>query len=84
MAALLLLAALAAPSSASATPEIFYGPRQPNLNGSTRADLFPLLNAPETAWPKLYGKTSYLKLVSIFAAQFRSLIPSNSFRNRSS
>jgi hypothetical protein len=45
------------------TPKIFYGPRQPNLNRTaTRSDLFPLLNAPDTAWPNLAAKTSYLKL----------------------
>lgn len=53
-----VLQAMAAPI----TPEIFYGPRQPNLNHTTRTDLFPLLNAPDTAWPNLASKTSYLKL----------------------
>ena len=46
----------------SITPKIFYGPRQPNLQHTTRSDLFTLLNAPDTAWPKLANKTSYLKL----------------------
>ena len=60
---LALLACCVSQVSASPiTPGIFYGPRQTNLHKRTRSDLFPLLNAPGTAWPNLANKTSYLKL----------------------
>jgi hypothetical protein len=59
---LLLLACLGYIATASPTPKIFYGPQTRNLNHTLRTELFPLLNSPNTAWPKLAAKTSFLKM----------------------
>jgi hypothetical protein len=44
-------------------PDVWYSPHfVGSMNSSTPMDLFPLLNAPETAWPELASRSSWFKL----------------------
>jgi len=43
------------------SPDVWYSPHFVT-NGATPPDLFPLLNSPDTAWPRLAGRTSYFNL----------------------